>query len=109
MTLLRQECSLVADDLDHQVRLSEGVHVNHSRHHKNLPCSLCVGAIFFLGFEPFSLISSRFRGVLWSVGPSSIPIQYFSGKVALFIARSYFSDFQRLVQVRSVFMTNTQP
>ena len=38
----------------------------------------------------FSLISSRFRGVLWIVGLSSIPVQYFRGKVVLFIARSYF-------------------
>ena len=40
---------------------------------------------------PFSLISSRFRGVLWIVGPSYIPMQYVFGKVVLFIARSYFS------------------
>ena len=39
----------------------------------------------------FSLISSRFRGVLWIIGPSSILVQCFHGKVVLFIARSYFS------------------
>ena len=45
---------------------------------------------------PFSLISSRFRGVLWIVGPSSIPMQSFRGKVVLFLARSYFSGIFRI-------------
>ena len=62
---------------------------------------------------PFCLISSRFRSVLWIVRPSSIPVQCLHGKVVLFIARSflfwYFSDFQRLVQVKSASMTNTKP
>ena len=62
---------------------------------------------------PFSLISLRFRGVLWIVGPSAIPVQCFCGKVVLFIARSYFygifSNFQRLVRVRYASMTNTKP
>ena len=44
----------------------------------------------------FSLISSRFRGVLWIVGPSFIPVQCFRGKVVLFIARSYFSSIFRI-------------
>ena len=62
---------------------------------------------------PFCLISSRFRDVLWIVGPSSIPVSCFPGKVVLFITRSYFSgifsDFQRLVRVRSGSMTNIKP
>ena len=57
----------------------------------------------------FSLLSSRFGGVLWVVGPSSILVQCFRGKVVFFIARSYFSNFQRLVRVRSASMTNTKP
>ena len=44
----------------------------------------------------FSLISSRFKGVLSIVGPSSIPVQCFRGKVVLFIARSYFSSIFRI-------------
>ena len=40
---------------------------------------------------PFSLISSRFRGVLWIIGASSIPVLCFREKVVLFIAISYFS------------------
>ena len=45
---------------------------------------------------PFSLISSRFRGVLWIIGPSSIPVQCFRGKVVLFIGRSYFFGIFRI-------------
>ena len=45
---------------------------------------------------PFSLISSRFKGVLWILGLSSIPVQCFRGKVVLFIARSYFSSIFRI-------------
>ena len=33
----------------------------------------------------------------------------FLWKGVLFLARSYFLDFQRLVQVRSASMTNTKP
>ena len=40
----------------------------------------------------FSWISSRFRGVLWIIGPSFILVQCFRGKVVIFIARSYFSS-----------------
>ena len=50
---------------------------------------------------PFSLISSRFRGVLWIVGPSSITC-----KILFFW---YFLDFKRFVRVRSASMTNMKP
>ena len=57
---------------------------------------LCLTTLFFLGSVSFSLISLRFIGVLWIVGPSSIPVQSFCGKVVLFIARSYFSGIFRI-------------
>ena len=56
----------------------------------------------------FSLISSRSRVVLWIVEPRSIPVLCFLWKCVLFFARSYFSNFQRFVRVRSASMTNTK-
>ena len=60
-----------------------------------------------------SLISSRSKGVLWIIKPSSIPEQCFSWKGGPFRCNIlffwYFSDLQRLFQVRSASMTNMKP
>ena len=60
-----------------------------------------------------SLISLRSKGVLWIVESSSIIVQCFSWKGGPFRCNIlffwYFSDFQRLFQVRSTSMTNPKP
>ena len=51
----------------------------------------------FLGFFCLpSLIYSRSKGVLWIVEPSYIPVQCFSWKGVVFLARSYFSGIFRI-------------
>ena len=61
----------------------------------------------------FSLFSSKSRGVLWIVEPSSIPVQCCSWKGGRFSCKIlffwYFSDFKRLVRVRYASMTNMKP
>ena len=74
---------------------------------------LCSIAFFSGVFCLLSLISSKSRDVLWIVEPHSFPVQCFSWKCVIFLARSYFnryfSDFQRLLRVRFTSMTNTKP
>ena len=74
---------------------------------------LCPEAYLFRVFFRSSLISLRFRGVLWLVGPSSIPVQCFSWKGGPFPCKIkilwYFLDFQRRILVRSASLTNKKP
>ena len=122
MTPPRQEGAPIAGDPDHQVRWSEGARVSHTHHHKDLSCSSRTDAWSHIRRRDSS---SSIVGRRWSSLANCLPCSmpaivifknilcstalFFLGFRAFILFFWYFSDFQRLVRVRSVSMTNTKP